>query len=249
MPISTSPASHPESAVEVLQWLINVRRIHESRGFQYIPAHDAIVLTLLSTGATFPWTPTCQLQFEHVNEEINSNSLSTALVPFVHAQRGSTSAVTPATTEPHQASTPLAVDPPRRGRHGPLRRLRGQRASSSVPAQLTLARASPPSRLKRSRVGSTSQRLLQSGLHLNGVDVNEPQIPRRPSQRPQASPPRTVEPPEASSLRTLEPATGALHPPSQLEAWPYMLSADNPILLTESEDDKCHCRERYYAYD
>lgn len=107
MSTEESPPSHPESVVEVLQWLISVRTFSERRGFPLIPPHDAIVLSLLNTGATFAWTPTCQVQFDAVNAEMRVFVLSNVL-----GHRGSTPVVTPAHALPHQEAAPPPADPP-----------------------------------------------------------------------------------------------------------------------------------------
>lgn len=158
MPMPTISPPHPESSVELLQWLIEIRRIHERRGFRGIPAHDAIVLALLNTGAMFPWTLTCQTQFESVN-----NAFNFTFVPNVHVPRGVADVVLPAGV-PHQVAAAITADPSRTCRHGPMRRGRGQASSNSVPAQLTLVRASPPYRpMHRPRILRTSQQRVGGG--------------------------------------------------------------------------------------
>lgn len=230
MPITSGwfPNSHPEFVVELLRWLVEVRQIHERRGFRYIPLHDAILLALLNTGTEFPWTTTCQLQFENVNAEMNYNFIPNLLALHLHAHRDLTSA-TPAVNVPHQVAAPLPVNPSRRLRRRPLSRGEGNELSNSVPPQLNLVRASPPYRTRRSRTISASQRLPSSGPALHDNGVTGPPNPRCALQRV-----------EASSSMALDPATGSENPTSPQENGAYSHAEGNSP-RNESEDDKCTC--------
>ena len=170
MPSITPP--RPEFAVEHLRRLLEICRIHKRRGFQDIPAHDAIVLALLNTGAMFKWTLTCQIQFESVKNAFNFN-----FAPTMHVPQGVPN--TPlAPGVPHQQSTSISTAPSRPHCHRPLRHQRGQPSSNSVRAQVVLVRASSPYRMHRPRIFSTLQQLLAGGFAGLEYPVHGPLNPR-----------------------------------------------------------------------
>ena len=158
MPIPDDPTSHPESVLELLQWMVTVRTIHERRGFLYLPEHDDIVLSLLDRSTTLQWSRQCQLQFNTINNVLNisftrgrGGSVEIAPMPSaVHVAR------TTDLQELHQPDLAPPEDPSRPRRHGPMRRHRSNGLLGTAPRQLTLLHSSLPYQLQHARTCSSS---------------------------------------------------------------------------------------------
>lgn len=88
MPSPTESSPHPESATDVLQWLLVTRVMHEIRDFRYLPDHQDIVRSLLNTSRDFQWTPIMQEQFTNVNNVLNYTWVRRSLLAAGAANSG-----------------------------------------------------------------------------------------------------------------------------------------------------------------
>ena len=207
MSTSMVPLSHPESAVQILEWLLTVRRIQERANFVDLPNHDSIILCLFQGSSVLQWNQRCQEQFNSTNTllDINYDQTRTlndpGMVGLEHQQPA-----TPSSPRRQEGSEDTLRH---RRRRQPRRWI--HRVSNSVPGQRTLAHARFPYRLRRARIIRTSHARQPSGGEEMSAPMNAPPNPQGPSQPEESQNSRRMDLPAGGGRQSLHVGCGC-HP-------------------------------------